>query len=139
VHVAESAARVVEFLTDKNERLPTSGTVAPEAIEVPGTPITVAVIVSPLTKLALIGVAALLLTVNANATAPLVELFVVAYVPTTVCEAVLTVNEAAAAFAGATEDTTPRPKAATATSATRLKVVFVDICFLSISRSREFP
>ena len=33
----------------------------------------------------------------------------------------------------------PRPKAATATSAMRLKVVFVDICFLSISRVREFP
>lgn len=44
-----------------------------------------------------------------------------------------------AAVAGATEDKTPRPKAATATSATRLKVVFVDICFLSISRVREFP
>jgi len=38
-----------------------------------------------------------------------------------------------------TVDNTPRPKAATATSATRLKVVFVDICFLSISRSEEFP
>jgi hypothetical protein len=33
----------------------------------------------------------------------------------------------------------PSVKAATATSAMRLKVVFVDICFLSISRSREFP
>jgi hypothetical protein len=43
------------------------------------------------------------------------------------------------AVAGATDEITPRPKAATATSATRLKVVFVDICFLSISRSREFP
>jgi hypothetical protein len=43
------------------------------------------------------------------------------------------------AEAGATEVNTPKPKAATATSATRLKVVFVDICFLSISRSREFP
>jgi hypothetical protein len=43
------------------------------------------------------------------------------------------------AVAGATEDKTPKPKAATATSAMRLKVVFVDICFLSISRSREFP
>jgi hypothetical protein len=43
------------------------------------------------------------------------------------------------AVAGATEEITPRPKAATATSATRLIVVFVDICFLSISRSREFP
>jgi hypothetical protein len=44
-----------------------------------------------------------------------------------------------AAVAGATEERTPRPKAATATSATRLKVVFVDICFLSISRDLEFP
>jgi hypothetical protein len=43
------------------------------------------------------------------------------------------------ALAGATDVTTPRPKAATATSATRLKVVFVDICFLSISRDLEFP
>jgi hypothetical protein len=42
------------------------------------------------------------------------------------------------AFEGAT-DRTPRPNAATATSAMRLIVVFVDICFLSISRSREFP
>jgi hypothetical protein len=33
----------------------------------------------------------------------------------------------------------PKLKAATVTSATRLKVVFVDICFLSISRVREFP
>jgi hypothetical protein len=46
---------------------------------------------------------------------------------------------AVTADAGATELRTPRPKAATATSATRLKVVFVDICFLSISRTREFP
>jgi hypothetical protein len=38
-----------------------------------------------------------------------------------------------------TTETIPRPKAATATSAMRLKVVFVDICFLSISRVREFP
>jgi hypothetical protein len=44
-----------------------------------------------------------------------------------------------AAEAGATEVKTPRPKAATATSAMRLKVVFVDICFLSISRTLEFP
>jgi hypothetical protein len=43
------------------------------------------------------------------------------------------------AVAGATEETTPRPKAATATSAMRLIVVFVDICFLSISRTKEFP
>jgi hypothetical protein len=38
-----------------------------------------------------------------------------------------------------TADNIPKPKAATATSATRLKVVFVDICFLSISRTEEFP
>ena len=40
-----------------------------------------------------------------------------------------------AAFDGATERT-PRPKAATATSAIRLKVVFVDICFLSVVELR---
>jgi hypothetical protein len=38
-----------------------------------------------------------------------------------------------------TTESIPRPKAATATSATRLNVVFVDICFLSISRVWEFP
>jgi hypothetical protein len=47
--------------------------------------------------------------------------------------------ERVVAVAGATEVNTPIPKAATATSAVRLKVVFVDICFLSISRVREFP
>jgi len=52
---------------------------------------------------------------------------------------VIAVGVFSAAEAGATEDNTPRPKAATATSAMRLKVVFVDICFLSISRSEEFP
>jgi len=45
----------------------------------------------------------------------------------------------ATADAGATDVNTPNPKAATVTSATRLKVVFVDICFLSISRTKEFP
>jgi hypothetical protein len=44
-----------------------------------------------------------------------------------------------AADATVTEESIPNPKAATATSAMRLKVVFVDICFLSISRSEEFP
>jgi hypothetical protein len=44
-----------------------------------------------------------------------------------------------AALAGATDVKTPKPNDATATSAMRLKVVFVDICFLSISRVREFP
>jgi hypothetical protein len=34
---------------------------------------------------------------------------------------------------------TPKPNEATATSAMRLRSVFVDICFLSISRDLEFP
>jgi hypothetical protein len=45
---------------------------------------------------------------------------------------------AKAALEGAA-DNSPKPIEATATSAMRLKVVFVDICFLSISRSEEFP
>jgi hypothetical protein len=49
------------------------------------------------------------------------------------------VGVTAPALAGATDVRTPKPREATATSATRLKVVFVDICFLSISRVREFP
>jgi hypothetical protein len=52
--------------------------------------------------------------------------------------AVTSAMSPSAALEGAT-DNIPKPKAATATSATRLKVVFVDICFLSISRSEEFP
>ena len=43
-----------------------------------------------------------------------------------------------AAEAG-TVESRPNPIADTATSAMRLRSVFVDICFLSISRSREFP
>jgi len=42
-----------------------------------------------------------------------------------------------AADEGATEKT-PRPNAATATSAMRLKVVFVDILFLSVVVKRTF-
>jgi hypothetical protein len=55
-------------------------------------------------------------------------------------EAVATVDAkpAGAAFDGAT-DITPKPNAATVTSAMRLKVVFVDICFLSIVDSRTIP
>jgi hypothetical protein len=45
----------------------------------------------------------------------------------------------AAAEAGVTEDRTPKPREATATSAMRLRSVFVDICFLSISQGQEFP
>jgi hypothetical protein len=51
---------------------------------------------------------------------------------------VTTDEEDSPAFAGITE-TRPKPNADTATSAMRLRSVFVDICFLSISRSREFP
>jgi len=50
----------------------------------------------------------------------------------------LMVCSSGAAIAGATDVKTPKPNEATATSAMRLKVVFVDICFLSISRVREF-
>jgi len=46
---------------------------------------------------------------------------------------------AALAAGTAVTDKSPPINAATATSAMRLKVVFVDICFLSISRVREFP
>jgi hypothetical protein len=38
-----------------------------------------------------------------------------------------------------TDPRRPKPREATATSAMRLKVVFVDICFLSISQDQEFP
>ena len=47
-------------------------------------------------------------------------------------------SPATTALEGAT-DMTPKPKAATATSAMRLIVVFVDICFLSISRFSDDP
>jgi hypothetical protein len=47
-------------------------------------------------------------------------------------------EETPSANAGET-DKTPNPIADTATSAMRLRSVFVDICFLSISRVREFP
>jgi hypothetical protein len=36
-------------------------------------------------------------------------------------------------------DRRPKPNAETATSAMRLRSVFVDICFLSISQDQEFP
>jgi hypothetical protein len=60
-------------------------------------------------------------------------------VPTTVNDVYPTLKLLSAADAGVTEVKTPKPIAATATSAMRLKVVFVDICFLSISRTEEFP
>jgi hypothetical protein len=56
-------------------------------------------------------------------------------VPTEITE------NAASAFAdgAAATESIPKPNAETATSEMRLRSVFVDICFLSISRSREFP
>jgi hypothetical protein len=51
---------------------------------------------------------------------------------------VLAISEADAIGATTTERP-PKPKVATVTSAMRLKVVFVDICFLSISRTEESP
>ena len=55
-----------------------------------------------------------------------------------VAESIVRVFATTAADDGTTESI-PKPNAATATSAMRLMVVVVDICFLSISRSREFP
>jgi hypothetical protein len=54
-----------------------------------------------------------------------------------VAEVRVRVSVCVVADEGATEVRRPKPKAATVTSAMRLKVVFVDICFLSISRVRE--
>jgi hypothetical protein len=56
--------------------------------------------------------------------------------PTTTDEMVLPVP--AAAFAGAVAESSPNPKAETATSAMRLRVVFVDICFLSLVVEEAF-
>jgi len=50
-----------------------------------------------------------------------------------------TVEAALAAGAATIIDRNPAPNAETATSAMRLRVVFVDICFLSIVDSRAFP
>jgi len=51
--------------------------------------------------------------------------------------AAVTTNEDVVACEG-TELSTPRPKAATATSAMRLKFVFVDMYFLSLVVTRNF-
>jgi hypothetical protein len=65
-------------------------------------------------------------------------------VPTTVNEDVLNVEPDVKAFVTVAADAgtvanTPKPSADTATSAMRLRSVFVDICFLSISRSSDDP
>jgi hypothetical protein len=53
----------------------------------------------------------------------------------------VTISCSPAALAAGVEtiDKSPPVNAATATSAMRLKVVFVDIYFLSISQDQEFP
>jgi hypothetical protein len=77
------------------------------------------------------------LTVSESVAAPRTDdaaIETVAVSEVVIAEAVtegVSVTETGAACEGAT-DRTPRPKAATATSAMRLNVVFVDICFLSI-------
>jgi hypothetical protein len=67
--------------------------------------------------------------------------FVAVAVSLVVCDAVdadrVNKSELITACDG-TEDKTPSPSAATATSATRLKFVVVDICFLSIVVSKYF-
>ena len=55
-----------------------------------------------------------------------------------VCVKVSLTAVGAVALAGTT-DNRPKPIADTATSAMRLRSVFVDICFLSISQNQEFP
>jgi hypothetical protein len=55
-----------------------------------------------------------------------------------VAESIVRVFATTDAFDGTTESI-PKPIAATATSAMRLIDVVVDICFLSISRTKEFP
>jgi hypothetical protein len=103
-----------------------------------GTPVTEAVIDSPAASP---GVAVSLLVTSKRISAPVVALVP----PTTVTDvaplgptdATRPVETALAVYV--TEDRRPKPNAATVTSAMRLKVVFVDICFLSISRTEEFP
>ena len=60
-------------------------------------------------------------------------------VPTVSATASIAIVFAITAEFDGTTESIPKPNAATATSAIRLKVVFVDICFLSISRAEEFP
>jgi hypothetical protein len=64
------------------------------------------------------------------------------YVPSTypvvaVVESV-TVSACGTAAVDGTTESIPKPKAATATSAMRLKLVFVDICFLSLVEIENF-
>jgi hypothetical protein len=87
------------------------------------------------------GAVAVVVSVVVRSTAKYAAFVLVADDPTTVndvVDSVMLEENELLADAGAT-DIKPRPSADTATSAMRLRSVFVDICFLSISRDREFP
>jgi hypothetical protein len=104
-----------------------------------GTPVTVAVTDSPVWRplgVAAVAVSAAVISMRTRAfgLAPTTVSEVAPLGPTATAIAV-----EGAAEAGVTDESSPKPKAATVTSATRLKVVFVDICFLSISQDQEFP
>ena len=114
----------------------TIGVVAPEAVRAAGALVTFAVRVSPAANAELFRVQAVSDVTLIRIRAP-IESVVTPVVETTVIDEVFSANDVATALAGATDVKTPKPNAATVTSATRLKVVFVDICFLSLSRSRE--
>jgi len=116
----------------------TIGLVAPVAVRAAGALVTFAVRVSPAANAELFAVPAVSDVTLIRIRAP-IESVVTPVDETTVIDEVFSANDVATALAGATDVKTPKPNAATVTSATRLKVVFVDICFLSISRSREFP
>jgi hypothetical protein len=61
-------------------------------------------------------------------------------IPTLFVESYIELHDAVgAALAGETAENSPKPKAETATSAMRLRVVFVDICFLSLVDPGAFP
>jgi hypothetical protein len=79
-----------------------------------------------------------ILYVRVNAAPPEVAMKRLASEAEAAFEIVNSVTAAAPANEGAAENS-PKPNADTATSAMRLRSVFVDICFLSISRVREFP
>jgi hypothetical protein len=62
-----------------------------------------------------------------------------AYAAVTAQGCVAVVAATKVALAGAIDVKTPSPSDATATTAMRLKFVFVDICFLSIVEKGTFP
>jgi hypothetical protein len=77
--------------------------------------------------------------IDAPVAVPVSEFTLVVEVPAKGVAPLVTeiVTPETAAFAG-TEERTPRPNAATATSAMRLKFVVVDIYFLSLVATRNF-